>query len=123
MTASSPDAYLHYSPLPPKSCANYKGKHKGNYKQHLYRLGFKEEQAELGPHHELIIDLRPYLEGTAYFYLRKSNNPAAFKTLVLEFLEEYGPKYWGRSQRQRLEEEEPCKGYLYPRDVQRGESA
>ena len=123
MTALSPDAYLHYSPLPPNPCPNYLGNHQGSYKKYLYRLGFKEEQAELGSRHELITDLRAYLEGTAYFYLRKSLNPAAFKTLILEFLEKYGPKYWGHSQRQRLEEEEPCKGYLYPRDVQRGESA
>lgn len=119
MTECSPDAYLHYSPLPPNSSAN----DKVNYIKCLYKLGFKQEQAELGYYHEMIMDLRAYLEGTAYFYLRRSDNPAAFKTLVLEFLEEYGPKYWGHSQRQRLEEVEPCKGYLYPRDIQRGESA
>ena len=119
MTANSPNAYLHYSPLPPNPSA----KDKGNYTKCLYKLGFKQEQAELGPYHELIKDLRAYLEGTAYFYLRKGDNPAAFKTLVLEFLGDYGAKYWGQSQRQRLEEEKPCKGYLYPRDVQRGESA
>lgn len=119
MTVHSSDAYLHYSPLPPKTSV----KSRNNYKRCLYKLGFKQEQAELGFHHDLIADLRGYLEGTSYIYLRKCDNPAAFKTLVLEFLEEHGPVYWGHSERHRLEEEEPYKGYLYPRDVQRGESA
>lgn len=117
MTVDSPDAYLHYSPLPPDPTLF------GNYRGCLYKLGFKQEEAERGVNHELIKDLKAYLEGTAYFYLRKCDNPAAFKTLVLEFLEKHGPRYWGHSQRQHLEEKEPCKGYVYPRDAQRGESA
>ena len=117
MTVYSPDAYLYYSPRPPNPTPF------GNYTECLYKLGFKQEEAEMGANHELIKDLKAYLEGTAYFYLRKYDNPAAFETLVLEFLEKHGPRYWGHSQRQRLEEKEPCKGYLYPRDVQRGESA
>ena len=95
----------------------------GNYKIYLYNLGFKQEQAELGASHSLIKELRAYLEGTEYFYLRKCDNPAALRTLVLEFLEEQGPKYWGPSNREHLQEEAPSKGYLYPRDVQRGESS
>ena len=110
----SPDAYLYYSPLPPNPCANYKNR--------LYKLGFKQEEAELGFNHGLVKDLRAYLVGTAYFYLRKCDNPAAFKTLVLEFLKKHGSTYWGHSQRHHLEEKEACKGYLYPRDVQRGDS-
>ncbi len=114
-TVYSPDAYLHYSPLPLNQSASYR-----NF---LCKLGFKQEEVELGANHELIKDLRTYLEGTEYFYLRKCDNPAAFKTLVFEFLEEHGPKYWDHSKRQHLEEKEPSKGYLYPRDVKRDESA
>ena len=95
----------------------------GNYKIYLYKLGFKQEQAELGAIHSLIKALRVYLEGIDYFCLRKGDNPAAFRTLVLEFLKEQGPRYWGPSNRQHLEEEDPSKGYLYPRDVQCGESS
>ena len=94
-----------------------------SYRHCLYKLGFKPEEVELGVENRLIKDLRACLEGTEYFYLRECDNPAAFKTLVLEFLEETGPRYWGHSKRQLLEEKEPSKGYLYPRDIQRGKTA
>ena len=116
MTGTPPDAYLHYLPLPPypiQLC---------NYKVCLYKLGFKQEEAEMGVNHELVLDLKAFLEGTAYFYLRQCDNPAAFKTLMLEFLKERGSRYWGQSQRQHLEEKDPYKGFLYPRDVQRGQT-
>lgn len=115
MTVYSPDTYLDYSPFRLESPRNYE--------ICLYRLGFKQKEAESGTHNELIKNLRAYLEGTEYFCLRKVDNPAAFRTLVLEFLKESGPRYWGPSNRQHLEEEDPSKGYLYPRDVQRGESS
>ena len=115
MTVHPSDAYHYYSPLPPKLSGS-------SYRNYLYKLGFKPEQAELGFNHRLIKDLKVYLEGNEYFHLRKCDNPAAFRTLVLEFLEEQGPRYWGHSKRQHLDEEDPSKGYLYPRDVQRGES-
>lgn len=94
-----------------------------SYRHCLERLGFKPEEVELGVNNILIKDLRAYLQGTEYFYLRECDNPAAFKILVLEFLEEFGPRYWGRSNRQRLAEKEPTKGFLYPRDIQRGKTA
>ena len=115
MTAYFADTYRDYSPSAPKSSRNYE--------TFLHRLGFKQEEAALGTHHELVKALRAFLEGTQYFCLGKLDNPAAFRTLVLEFLEEEGPRYWGPSNRQHLEEEEPSRGYLYPRDVQRGESS
>ena len=116
MTVYPPDKYLHYSPLPPNPVLFV------NYRVCLYKLGFKQEEAEIGVNHSLILDLKAFLEGTEYFYLRKCDNSAAFRTLVLEFLEKHGPRYWGHSQRQHLEEKEPCKGFLYPRDVHRGQS-
>ena len=115
MTVYFPDTFL-YSPLTPPTIS-------GNYRICLYKLGFKYEKAELGANHNLIKKLKAYLEGTEYFYLRKCDNPAAFRTLVLEFLKEQGPKYWGPTDRRHLEEQDPSKGYLYPRDVERGESS
>ena len=60
-----------------------------------------------------------HIGDTEYRFLKKAYNEIAFDTLVDEFLDKHGETYWGEGNRNHLEEMDPLKGFLYPRDVLR----
>lgn len=83
------------------------------------RLGFKITASTIAKREMLLNHLRGHVDGSNYIILRSTDNLAAFKVMVSEFLVEHGEDYWGRIGREHLAEPDISKGYLYPRDANR----
>ena len=100
---------------------------KKNYIKFLDELGFKTEDEAaadelLRTRDEFIRDFKHHVDSSHYKFLIKQDNEKAFDTMVGEFLSKYGAIYWGSSKRDHLTEMNPIKGFLYPRDAERGGS-
>ena len=63
-----------------------------------------------------------HVQHISHKFLLRIANPEAMRIVVLEFLAEYGPLYWGDSKRNHLEEPNILKGFLCPRDATRPNS-
>ena len=72
---------------------------------------------------DFVVDMRNDLSFPSLEVLNRRADPKAFKILVSGFLAQYGPKYWGDSKRDHLQEPDTLKGFLCPRDAQREGSA
>ena len=70
----------------------------------------------------LVDNMDGHVQHTSHRFLLKIENPQALKVVVLEFLAEYGPVYWGNSERDHLKEPNILKGFLCPRDATRPDS-
>lgn len=66
--------------------------------------------------------LKAHADDSVYKFLRSTDNGAAFKVMVSEFLVGHGEEYWGLSNREHLAEPDVSKGFFYPRDANRGGS-
>lgn len=66
-----------------------------------------------------IADVKHHVNSPSHRFLTRDAYPEAFKTVMSEFLAEYGPTYWGDSKRDHLQESDALKGFLCPRDAQR----
>lgn len=106
-------AYMTYAPGLGSTCT---GK---SYSTYFTQLGFSSPAVALAVRDELIRDVRAHVDTSNYKYLRKEDNRNAFKTMVSEFLNEYGTTYWGISRRDHLVCQDVRKGFLCPRDAQR----
>ena len=62
--------------------------------------------------------MKIHLSSPSHKFLNRHTNPEAFRIMVSEFLAQYGPIYWGDSERDHLVEPDTLKGFLYPRDAQ-----
>ena len=67
-------------------------------------------------------DMNHHVKHKSHKFLLKTENPAASKTIISEFLKKYGRIYWGNNKREHLEEPDISKGFLCPRDATRGDS-
>lgn len=70
----------------------------------------------------LATDMNIFVRSTHHIFLNKASTKDLLKVAVLEFLAQYGPKYWGVDKRDHLCEPDILRGFLYPRDAQREDS-
>lgn len=110
-------AYLDYEP---RTFIKGDTKH-FTYRSCFDRLGFDhwDNETALEARLQFIRDLRAHLCVPETRCLRRKDNPAAFRALILGFLEKHGQMYFGKANRAHLAEKDPRKGFLYPRDAQR----
>ena len=106
------DCFLTYSP---RSSAPKEG----SYTYFLDCLGFKTNSKRRD---QLIMQIRGHVDPSLYRFLRRSDNPKAFKTMVDEFLNLHGRRFWGPTDRRHLQQPDASKGFLYPRDTERPKS-
>ena len=90
-----------------------------SYSHFLDLLGFKPAYASEQMRKDFIADMKTHLSSPSHKFLTRDANSEALKTIVSEFLAEYGPTYWGDSKRDHLQESDANKGFLCPRDAQR----
>lgn len=67
-------------------------------------------------------DMSAHVKPPSHKFLTSEANQEALKIIVLEFLAEYGPTYWGVGNRGHLQEPDAHKGFLCPRDAERPRS-
>ena len=91
-----------------------------SYDTFLDELGFLS--SNLDQRTKFVVDLTDHVDYSTFRYARQSENEREFKKMVLAFLDKCGAKYWGPVQRRHLQEPDPYKGYLYPRDALRQDS-
>ena len=85
-------------------------------------LGFKPARATRRMRTAFMDAMTSHVQPVSHRFLNRAANPEAFKVVVSEFLAEYGPTYWGDSNRSHLEEPDTLKGFLCPRDALRAQS-
>ena len=108
------DLYLSYAPIPSSTCPS---------RNHFFvKLGFKSEDDSDYMRHTFIKNMHNHVQHKSHRFLCRQANPEALDIVILEFLAEYGPVYWGRSERDHLEEPDISKGFLCPRDAERANS-
>lgn len=113
-TLTPSDLYLSYAPTPRSSQVSHS--------QFFEKLGFKSASTSGDMRDKFIANMKDHVQDPSYKFLTKAANPEAFKILVGEFLAEYGPIYWGNSERDHLEEQDIHQGFLCPRDALRADS-
>ena len=115
LRGSSPrPPYLDYAPA--------SGPMSGNYESCLNKLGFLSPRHSKAAHDmrdELRAAFKQHTSHPKRAFLLKKDNEAAFKALIIGFLKETGPKFWGTRNRDNLEEQDKSRGFLYPRDAHR----
>ena len=85
-----------------------------SYDTFLDELGFLS--SSLDQRIKFVEDFTHHVDYSIFRYARSSQNGREFNKMVLAFLDKCGAKYWGPAQRRHLQEPDPDKGYLYPRD-------
>ena len=93
-----------------------------NYESFLNRLGFlpaRDSKLAHDMRKEFMAAFKQCTHQPIRAFLLKKDNEAAFKALILGFLKETGPKFWGTSNRDHLEAPDNLRGFLYPRDADR----
>lgn len=103
--------WLNYSP---------QGAEGKGYNSFLGELGFHTSKTHKRV--EFVKDFTAHVDFNTFRYARQSENKVEFHKMVLAFLTKHGAKYWGAAERGHLDEADPNKGYLYPRDAQRSPS-
>jgi len=103
--------YLTYTPISTGPANTYEGCFR--------KLGFKIELSTVKIRDNFKRDLKYHVDDSDLKYLREGDNVQAFKTMTAEFLNQHGLEYWGPSQRGHLQEQDPQKGFLCPRDANR----
>ena len=83
-------------------------------------LGFKSIQASGHMRAAFMANMGNHLSSPSHRFFNRRADPEAFKIVVLDFLTQYGPTYWGDSKRDHLKEPDILKGFLCPRDVYEG---
>lgn len=114
MNTTQSHLYLRYKPTSPIRSHN---------NVHFFDLlGFKPASASERMRTAFTVDMANHVQHSSYQVLNRAANPEAFAILVSEFLAEYGPTYWGDSEREHLQEPDTLKGFLCPRDALRAGS-
>ena len=111
---SDSDSYLSYVPSASSTSSSFK---------HFFeKLGFRTDDQTQKIRDTFIANMDNHVQHRNHRFLLKAKNPRAYKVIVSEFLAEYGSVYWGSSERDHLEEPNPLKGFLCPRDATRAKS-
>lgn len=115
MTTTHPShSYLSYEPKPSI---------KGHCPNHFFdKIGFKSADASAQMRIAFIADMTTHFKSRSHKNLTRTKDPKAFKIVVSEFLAEFGSSYWGDSERDHLQESDPLKAFLCPRDARRENS-
>ena len=91
-----------------------------SYNNFLDELGFASNNAD--KRSDFVDHFKDHVDSSTFRYVRQYSNEVEFETMVLDFLRMYGLEYWGLNDRHHLQERDPNKGFLCPRDAQRSNS-
>lgn len=91
-----------------------------SYNSFLDELGFTSKDAS--KRSAFVDQFKDYVDSSTFRYVRQHENEVQFKNMVLDFLRVFGLKYWGPNDRHHLQERDPAKGFLCPRDANRSSS-
>lgn len=93
-----------------------------NYDHYLDRLGFGTGEDAHYMRTMFKENLRNYVRSFGFEHIPKKGNEQAYEMMIKRFFSEHGNTYWGSSKRVHLVEQDPSKGFLYPRDTERQNS-
>lgn len=81
-------------------------------------LGFRNEKEETGMRKNFLKDLNGHVKEREQQHLHSQSDPVPFDAMIAAFMDQYGNKYFGPTDRGHLQERDPEKGNLWPRDAE-----